>query len=187
MINIQAILDEHQVVIASLQQEIPKLEEVIQVIISSLKKGGTVFWMGNGGSAADAQHMAAEMVGRFRKERKALASIALTTDTSILTSVSNDYHFDVIFSRQLEALCKPHDVVIALSTSGNSGNVVKGVETAKAIGAYTIAFTGAKGGKLKTLVDVCFALASDNTPRIQEATALLCHILCEKVDLAFDK
>lgn len=176
---------EHQTVIASLQPEINQLEKLAQMIIDALKKGNTVFWMGNGGSAADAQHMAAELVCRFKKERKALASIALNTDTSILTALSNDYQYDIVFSRQLEALCKPSDIVIGLSTSGNSENVVRGMNTAKEIGAYTIAFTGEGGGKLKDLADICIMVPSKNTPRIQEATTLLCHILCEQVELGF--
>lgn len=186
MIDILAIFKEHQEVIHLLEPMIPQIQEVSEKIIQSLKNQGTIFWMGNGGSAAEAQHMAAELIGRFKKERRALSSIALTTDTSILTCLSNDYDFNIIFSRQLEALCKPQDIVIGLSTSGNSENIMLGIQTAKNIGAYTIGFTGQHGGKLKNLADNCFAIPSDNTPRIQEAHQLICHTLCEYVESGFD-
>ncbi len=182
MLDILAIFKEHQKVIELLEPIIPEIQKTAEKIIESLKNKGTIFWMGNGGSAAEAQHMAAELIGRFRKERRALASIALTTDTSILTCLSNDYNFDIIFSRQLEALCKPQDVVIGLSTSGNSENILRGIQTAKEIGAYTIGFTGEQGGKLKNLADHCFTMPSDNTPRIQEAHQLICHTICEYVE-----
>lgn len=182
MLDISAIFKEHQKVIDLLESMIPQIQEVGERIVKSLTNQGTVFWMGNGGSASEAQHMAAELIGRFKKERRALASIALTTDTSILTSVSNDYGFNVIFSRQLEGLCKPQDIVIGLSTSGNSENILRGIQTAKDIGAYTIGLTGHHGGKLKDIADSCFAVRSENTPRIQEAHQLICHTLCEYVD-----
>jgi D-sedoheptulose 7-phosphate isomerase len=185
VVNIKNIFDEHCAVINSLEKMIPDLELVAHKILASYQNKGTVFWMGNGGSAADAQHMAAELIGRYKKERRALASIALNTDTSILTSLSNDYDFSIIFARQLEALCRPQDIVIGLSTSGNSENVLKGLEVAKKIGAYTIGFTGFEGGKLKNLVDSCFIIPSQNTPRIQEAHQLLCHTLCECVENFF--
>ena len=187
MLDILSIFKEHKKVIDSLDSMIPMLEKSSEKIIASLKSNGTIFWMGNGGSAADAQHMAAELLGRFKKERRALASIALTTDSSILTSLSNDYNFDIIFSRQLEGLCKPQDVVIGLSTSGNSKNVLLGIEAAKNIGAYTIGFTGNDGGKLKDITDLCFVIPSKNTARIQEAHQLLCHTLCECVEEVLSK
>src|SRR5262249_29771962 len=142
MIDFRAIIDEHCKVIQLLDNLLPNLQTALAKITESLRNRGTIFWMGNGGSAADAQHMAAELIGRFKKERRALASIALTTDTSILTCLSNDYDFNIIFSRQLEALCKPGDIVIGLSTSGNSQNVLEGIKTAQQIGAYTIGLTG---------------------------------------------
>jgi D-sedoheptulose 7-phosphate isomerase len=185
MIDINAIFEEHCKLIKSLDNQIPALQKMAEVMIASLKNQGTIFWMGNGGSAADAQHMAAELMGRFKKERRALASTALTTDTSMLTAVSNDYSFDIVFARQLEALCKPHDIVMGLSTSGNSENVLRGIQTAKEIGAYTIGLSGHEGGKLKDVVDHCFVVPSKNTARIQEAHQLLCHILCEYVEAAF--
>lgn len=147
-----------------------------------LQNGGRIFWMGNGGSAADCQHLAAEIVGRFVKERKGLPSIALTTDTSILTAVGNDYGYENIFSRQVEALCLPGDLVVGISTSGNSQNVVRGIETAREIGAYTAGFTGESGGKLNDLCDTIIRVPTKITARIQESHILVGHILCEIID-----
>ncbi len=177
-------LNEHIEVIKKCEMLLPDLKKVTDKIIASLKNGGTVFWMGNGGSASDAQHMAAELVGRFKKERRALPSLSLSTDTSLLTALSNDYDFSIVFARQLEAFCKPNDIVIALSTSGNSENVLKGVEVAKSKKAFVVAFTGEVGGKLKDKVDHCFLIPSNVTARIQEATTLLCHTMCEIIDEA---
>jgi D-sedoheptulose 7-phosphate isomerase len=185
MSNFNGFLKEHLEVISNCETLLPVLEQTTQKIIESLKKGGTVYWLGNGGSASDAQHMAAELVGRFKKERKALPSLSLSTDTSLLTALSNDYEFNIIFARQLEAFCKPHDIVIALSTSGNSENILRGIDTAKSKGAFTIAFTGETGGKLKDKVDTCFLIPSKVTARVQEATTLLCHMMCEKIEEAF--
>lgn len=184
MLDIAAIFHEHQRVIEDLMPSIPQLQQVAERILKALQAGGKIFWMGNGGSAADAQHMAAELIGRFKHERKALPSIALSTDTSILTCLSNDYDFNVVFSRQLEALCGAHDVVIGLSTSGNSENVLRGIAVAKQRGAYTVGFTGHQGGKLKDLVHTCFIVPSKTTARIQEGHALLCHTLCEYIEQA---
>ena len=185
MINFTESLKEHLDVITQCEPLLPELEKSAEKIIHALKNGGTVYWLGNGGSASDAQHMAAELVGRFKKERRALASLSLSTDTSLLTALSNDYEFNIIFTRQLEAFCKPHDIVIALTTSGNSENILRGIDMAKSKGAFTIAFTGETGGKLKGKVDQCFLIPSKVTARIQEATTLLCHSLCERVEEAF--
>jgi len=182
VIDLAGLVEEHQSVIRSCKQLLPQLEVCISIVVDRLQKGGKVFWMGNGGSAADAQHMAAELIGRFKKERQAIASIALTTDSSVLTCLSNDYDFNVVFSRQLEALCGPHDVVIGLSTSGNSENVIRGLAVARARKAYTIGFTGHEGGRLREAVDSCFVVPSTTTARIQEAHTLLCHSLCEAVE-----
>ena len=135
--------------------------------------------MGNGGSAADAQHIAAEIVGRFKKERKGMPAIALTTDTSILTSVGNDYGYDYIFARQIEALCKPEDLVIGITTSGSSANVVRAMETAKEIGATTVGLTGGTGGKLTAICQHNLVMPSSVTARIQEAHIFVGHSLCE--------
>lgn len=157
---------------------LPEISAVGQRLHDCLKQGGKILLMGNGGSASDSQHIAAEIVGRYKKERPGLPAIALTTDTSIITSVGNDYGFDFIFSRQVEALCMPKDVVIAISTSGNSKNVVKGVEAAKKIGATTIALSGGTGGILKTLCDFNLIMPSSETARIQEAHIFIGHSLC---------
>jgi D-sedoheptulose 7-phosphate isomerase len=185
MSNFNGMLKEHIEVISKCDSLLPLLEKVTEKIITALKNGGTVYWLGNGGSSADAQHMAAELVGRFQKERKALPSFSLSTDTALLTALSNDYDYNIIFARQLDAFCKPTDVVIALSTSGNSENILKGIEVAKSKGAFTVAFTGETGGKLKDKVDTCFLIPSKVTARIQEATTLLCHSMCEKIEAAF--
>jgi D-sedoheptulose 7-phosphate isomerase len=150
--------------------------------VEAIKNGRCVFFCGNGGSAADAQHLAAEFVGRFRLERRALPSIALTTNTSALTAIANDYGYEQVFSRQLEALAKPNDIVFGISTSGNSPNVVRAMEAARALGVYTVGLTGRSGGKLKECVDVLLNVSSDQTPRIQEAHILLAHIYCDLVE-----
>jgi len=184
-VNIIEIVREHQKVIQDLENYLPIINTIAEKMIGAIRQQGTIFWMGNGGSAADAQHMAAELVGRFLKERKALSSIALTTDTSILTSVGNDYGFDTIFSRQIEGLCKPQDVIIGLSTSGNSENVIRAIELGNKIGAYTIAMTGESGGKLKSMASCCLTVPSKVTARVQEGHTLIGHILCEIIDNAF--
>ena len=152
------------------------------MIITALNAGNTVYFMGNGGSAADSQHLAAEFVGRFRKERGGLPAVALTTDTSILTAVGNDYGFDNIFARQIEALVKAGDVVVGLSTSGNSANVVRALEAAAQRRAHTIGLTGQSGGIMASVCDICLKVPSEITARIQEAHILIGHIICELVD-----
>jgi len=183
-IDIAAQLEEHRQVIATLDQLVPQIQLVADRLTLCLEKGGTIFWMGNGGSAADAQHLAAELVVRFTRERRGLASIALTTDTSILTAAANDYGFETIFARQLDGLCRPTDAVVGLSTSGTSPNVIAGLKTAKEIGAYTVALTGNGGGKLLEIADSCLDIASTVTARIQEAHALIGHIFCDWLEAA---
>jgi len=165
-----------------LQKHIPEIVRVIDVIINACRNGNTIFWFGNGGSAADAQHLACELVSRFFIERKALASIALTTNTSELTAIANDYDFNAVFSRQIEALVKPGDVVIGISTSGNSPNVIEGIRAAKRLGAITVAFTGATGGKLQGKADYLLSVPSDVTPHIQESHIMIGHVLCYLVE-----
>lgn len=152
----------------------------------AIADGNKVLFCGNGGSAADSQHLAAELVGRFVKERRSLAAIALTTDTSILTAVANDYGYDEVFARQVEGLGRSGDVLIGISTSGNSKNIVKAVEMARSIGMHTIAFTGQGGGKLKEICDLTLAVPSNNTARIQEMHILAGHIVCELVEEEYD-
>lgn len=165
--------------------------DVIQLMAErckeALKSGNKVLFCGNGGSAADAQHLAAELIGRFQKERRSLASVALTTDTSILTAVANDYGYDEVFARQVEGLGRSGDVLIGISTSGNSANVVKAALKARDTGMHTIAFTGEGGGKLKDICDVTFAVPSKVTARIQEMHIMVGHIICELVEEEYDK
>jgi len=153
-----------------------------QVIINSLRAGGRVFLCGNGGSAADSQHLAAELVGRLRRERGAIPAVALTTDTSVLTSLANDYSFEIIFARQLEALARRGDVLIGISTSGNSLNVIRAFEKAKEKGIHTIALLGGNGGKLKPLADYPIVVPSSDTQRIQEGHITIGHIICDLVE-----
>lgn len=148
-------------------------------MIDCLARGGRIFWLGNGGSAADCQHLAAELVGRFERERKGLASIALTTDTSALTAIANDCGFDQVFARQVEALCRPGDLVVGISTSGNSRNVLEAIRTAVSKKIRTVGLSGRDGGKLTAEADICLVVASNNTARIQEAHILIGHILCD--------
>ena len=158
------------------------INKIGQLLARSLAKGGTLFWCGNGGSAADSQHLAAELVGRFKKDRRALRSIALTTDTSVLTCVANDYSFDDIFARQVEALGRPGDVLIGISTSGNSENVLRAFKAAKEMSMMTIALLGKGGGPAKELADHALVIPSDSTARIQEAHILIGHILCDLIE-----
>ncbi len=161
---------------------VPLIEKMARAVTDCLKNGGTLYFMGNGGSASDSQHLAAEFVGRYEKERRALRAVALTTDTSILTAVGNDYGFERVFERQIEALGRKGDVVFAISTSGNSKNVLRAVHKAKEMGLVTIGFTGGSGGELKSLTDLTFVVPSKKTSRIQEAHIMVGHILCECVD-----
>lgn len=154
----------------------------IQMIIDAYKAGGKVLLIGNGGSAADAQHIAAELIGRFKLERKGLPAIALTTDTSILTALANDYGYDTVFSRQLEALANDNDVLIATTTSGTSPNILKAIEVARSKNVKVIGLTGGDGGKLKDVADITIVVPSDNTPRIQEAHITIGHIICNLVE-----
>lgn len=163
---------------------VDRIDHCAQAMAAALRDGKKVLVMGNGGSAADAQHLAAELVGRFLKERRALPAIALTTDSSILTAVGNDYGFDRVFQRQIEALAVPGDVVIGISTSGNSPNVLLALQTAKEIGCTTIGLLGRDGGQIATLVDVNLTVSSMQTPHIQEVHAIIVHILCRQIEQA---
>lgn len=160
-------------------------EQIAEKLTAALKSGKKLLVFGNGGSAADAQHFAAELVGRFETERHPLPAIALTTDTSILTAIANDYGYDDVFVRQVGALAQPGDVVVAMSTSGNSSGVLKAVETARKKGAWVAGFSGQTGGKLKAVVDVCVCVPSPRTAHIQETHIALIHAICALVDKAF--
>jgi len=158
-----------------------------ELLIAALRSGRKILLFGNGGSAADAQHLAAELVNRYRRARPALAALALTTDTSILTAIANDASFEEVFSRQIEALGEPGDVAIAISTSGRSPNVVRAVETARRLGLRTIGLLGRDGGLVAPLVDIPLIVPAEETPRIQEVHITLGHILCELIESAFDE
>ena len=166
----------------TLRKNLPQIISAAEVIISAIRSGHKLFLCGNGGSAADSQHIAAEFVGRFQKERKAWAAIALTTDTSALTALGNDYSFDIVFSRQLQALGQKGDVLIAISTSGNSKNVLEALRQAKAMGLTSVGVTGGSGGQLAHLSDIAIIAASSKTARIQESHLVILHTICELVE-----
>jgi D-sedoheptulose 7-phosphate isomerase len=165
-----------------LNQHISTIADLSRLLIDALRAGKKLVLFGNGGSAADAQHVAAELVNRFQMDRSPLPAIALTTDTSILTSVGNDLAFDELFSRQVRALVQRGDVAVGISTSGNSSNVINGIIAAKEKGAVTVGFTGRSGGRLKDLVDTCCHVSSESTARIQEAQITIWHALCEVIE-----
>ncbi|HEV7657200.1 MAG TPA: SIS domain-containing protein [Mycobacteriales bacterium] len=156
--------------------------EAAELVVRALSGGGKVLFFGNGGSATDAGHLAAELLGRFYLERRPLAAVSLADNTAAMTAIGNDYSYEETFSRQVRALGRPGDVAVGLSTSGNSPNVVRGLEAAGAAGLATVVFTGAGGGKLSGLVDVCVRVPTDDTPRVQELCMLLGHTLCEIVE-----
>jgi len=181
-------LEEHINIIKSIKSSIKELDIIVnasKLIIDCYRNGGKVILMGNGGSAADAQHIAAEFIGKFKLERASLPAISLTTNTSVLTALTNDYRYDIIFSRQLEALLKDKDILIAITTSGNSPNILKAVETAKSKNIKVIGMTGRNGDKLKNILkkeDILINIPSDNTPRIQEGHITIGHIICGLVE-----
>lgn len=159
-----------------------QIVEAVGICVDALRQGRKLLFAGNGGSAADAQHWAGELVSRFYYDRPGLPAIALTTDTSILTAIGNDYGYDYTFARQIEALGQNGDVFVAISTSGNSANIVRAVEAARERGLKVIGFTGNGGGKLAPLADLCFRIPSDETPRIQEGHEFVGHLLCALIE-----
>jgi D-sedoheptulose 7-phosphate isomerase len=163
------------------------IEHAVNLVLTSLKSGNKLLFCGNGGSAADAQHLAAEFSGRFYIDRKALPAEALHTNTSYLTAVANDYSYDVVYSRLVEGIAQPGDVLIGLSTSGNSKNILNAFEVAKTKNVSTIAFTGASGGQMRELADVLINVPSQDTPRIQESHIMIGHIICELVEQQYFK
>lgn len=184
--RIREALETHKKMVAAFEREaVDVLIAASEAIVEAFKTGGTLYICGNGGSAADAQHIAGEMVGRFRTERRALPAVALSTDTSVLTCIANDYAYDEVFARQAEAHLKPADVLWGLSTSGASPNVVKAAEVAKRKGARVIAFTGKKNSKLQALADICLCADSQVTARSQEIHQLAYHIICDLVEQCF--
>jgi D-sedoheptulose 7-phosphate isomerase len=167
---------------ALLKEQVANIEKAARAIIKSLRLGGKVLIFGNGGSAADSQHMAAELVGRFKKERRALAAIALSTNTSILTAIGNDYGYEPTFARQVSALGRKGDVAIAISTSGNSVNVLNAIKEAKSLDMETIGLAGFDGGKLCKACDITITVGSKDTPRVQESHVMIIHILCDLIE-----
>jgi D-sedoheptulose 7-phosphate isomerase len=172
-------LDDHLAVIESLRGLVAEVESVAALVAERLDRGGVVYSFGNGGSAADAQHLAGELIGRYCRERRPLAAVALSTDPTVTTCIGNDYSFEEVFARQVTALAGPDDVVVAFTTSGRSPNVVAGLAAARAAGALTVLFTGRSGGPA---ADHTFAVASGSTARVQEAHVLLLHLLSEHLD-----
>lgn len=178
-------LQSHLEVVGALLSHIEPIERIGALAIGALRSGGRILLCGNGGSAADAQHIAAELVGRFAHARRGLPAIALTTDSSALTSIGNDFGFDYVFARQVEALAREGDILIGISTSGNSRNVIEAVKVAREMGVTTIGLLGGSGGALKDMVDHALVVPSPDTPRIQECHILIGHIWCAMIDEAF--
>jgi phosphoheptose isomerase len=181
----QHLKDSADVKMRAIEGAAPAAEEIAKKLCAALHAGKKLLVFGNGGSAADAQHFAAELMGRFESERQALPAIALTTDTSILTAIGNDYGYDDVFVRQVAGLAQAGDVVVAISTSGNSPSVLKAVDVARKKGAWVAGFSGATGGKLKAIVDCCVCVPSPRTAHIQETHIALIHAICAAVDASF--
>lgn len=178
----EVTIREHLKVIESLRNLLPALEQIAEIMSGAILDGKKILWCGNGGSAADSQHLAAELVGRFGRERRALPSIALSTNTSIVTAIGNDYGYEHIFQRQVEALCSAGDVLVGISTSGNSRNVCLALEAARTCAARTVAFTGESGGVMAGIAELALQIPSNETPRIQEGHILCGHMLCDYVE-----
>ena len=184
---IQKELQAHKVTIEKTTDSmIPDILKATGLIVNTLQNGNKVLLCGNGGSAADAQHIAAELTGRYKSDRRGLPGIALTTDTSALTAISNDFGYDRVFDRQVEALANEGDLLIGISTSGNSENILSALSTAKEFGCQTLGLSGRNGGKMNELCAINLVVPSNDTPRIQEMHILIGHILCQAVDDAFE-
>ncbi|MDL1863024.1 D-sedoheptulose 7-phosphate isomerase [Betaproteobacteria bacterium PRO7] len=180
--SFDSFLAAHRDVLDRLPTLRPQVEQSARRCATAIRSGAKILFCGNGGSAADAQHLAAELVGRLVRDRRALPGLALSTDSSALTCIGNDFGFDEVFARQVEGLGRAGDVLIAISTSGNSPNVVRAVEVAKPMGIYTVGFLGRDGGKLAPLVDLPIVVPSDETARIQEAHIFLGHVMCALIE-----
>lgn len=175
-------MEAHRAAVEGLNHYLDLIERMARVMIETLEGGGCVFWLGNGGSAADSQHFAAELLGRFERDRPGLPSIALVANVATLTAVGNDCGFEHIFARQVEALCTDRDCLVAISTSGNSPNVLSAVKRAQSLGTTTLGLAGYDGGELNRLADYCLVVPANNTAVIQEAHSLVCHIFCDLVE-----
>jgi D-sedoheptulose 7-phosphate isomerase len=182
---IKKVIQESATLHQGLLDIIPSIEAAAMIMNKCIANGNKIMFAGNGGSAADAQHLAAELVNRFLRERRPMAGLALTTDTSIITAIGNDYSFDDIFVKQVQALGQKGDVFLGISTSGNSKDIINAINIAKDMGIITIGMTGADGGKMKKIVDCLITVPANHTPRIQEAHILIGHILCELVEDSF--
>jgi D-sedoheptulose 7-phosphate isomerase len=180
----QKSIDSHLEAVRGIHAIVPVLERVADEMTQAILQGKKVFWCGNGGSAADSQHLAAEFVGRFLLERRALPSIALHANTSVLTAIANDYGYEYVYKRQIEALCAPGDIVVGISTSGKSKNVCYALESARKLGAFTVAFTGREGNAMGAIAHETVCIPSSETPRIQEGHILCGHMLCDYVERA---
>ena len=185
--SIKKSISDSAKIIKSVTNNTKEIQESIETINQCLKNNKKIIIFGNGGSAADAQHIVAELIGRFKLERRSLPAIALTSNSSILTALANDYSYNTIFSRQCEALVEKGDVVIGISTSGNSKNIEKGLTVSKKNGATTIGLLGSKGGRIKKYCNIPIIVNSSSTPRIQEAHRTIYHIICEEVEKEFEK
>ncbi len=181
-VSLAECLREHQELFAGLRSLAPAIEQAAGLIAGALSTGHKLLLCGNGGSAADSQHIAAELTGRFVSDRRALAAIALSTDTSALTSIANDYGFEEVFSRQIAALGNRGDCLLAISTSGNSRNVIRAAETARSAGLHTIGLLGRNGGQLRSVCEVPIVVPSETTARIQEAHGFIGHVLCGLIE-----
>lgn len=179
-------INEHQKLFERMSFLAPQVNEAISICSQTLRTKNKIIFCGNGGSASDSQHLASELTGRFVEDREPLAALSLTTDTSALTSIANDYSFNNVFSRQLKALGKEGDCLIALSTSGNSANIIETVKVAKESDIFTICLLGRKGGKLKDLCNLALIMPSNSTARIQEAHIFIGHVICEGIELALN-
>lgn len=182
--DFEEAIREHQAMMTELHSLWPALSQAAEAVTERVLDGGTVYWFGNGGSATQALHFATELMGRFERERRGIRSFALVADTSLITAVANDYSFDVIFARQIEGICRAGDVAIGLSTSGNSPNVLQGIDAAASLGALTVGMSGGEGGKLARSVDIPLVVPHERTCRVQEAHLFLGHALCEMVEAA---
>lgn len=184
--DVNSVIEESIKTKERLMQQSNTISELGLLISNCINKGARVFFFGNGGSAADAQHISAELVGKYQEKRKGLPSISFTTNTSVLTAIGNDFGYDFVFERQVESLVGADDVVVGISTSGNSQNVIRGIFAAKKIGAETIGLTGENGGKLSDIADIVLKVPSNNTQRIQECHIMIGHIICDIVEKNLD-
>lgn len=181
-------LDEHKALISKIEDTMTEtIAATVSMLAETLAAGNKLLLLGNGGSAADAQHFAAEIIGRFKLERAALPAIALTTDSSVLTALGNDYGFDAVFSRQVEGLGRPGDVVFGISTSGNSANVLTALTKARKLGCRTVALLGRDGGAIKAVADIALVVPCEDTPRIQEGHLTIIHIICDLLEQSLFK